>query len=220
MKTSPGQRPLPRPGGAFFVPMGATLGATRRSPNDYAAITVPYRRLYASVLPTHLRPPVVEHARLGAHLLGETDGVSHTIVATALAEALLLAGASILRPAPSRRRRRHLRPGPASGRSRFAPGVRPCRADSARRAGQPWTCSPPTGRRCFSLLQARCQPPPATRRPCSLPVPAAQRDAVSWISGAPTSQRSPSKEPGQSTPDRPGEHHGARPFTGGWGCLV
>ena len=80
---------------------GATLGATRRSPNDYAAITVPYRRLYASVLPTHLRPPVVEHARLGAHLLGETDGVSHTIVATALAEALLLAGASILRPAPS-----------------------------------------------------------------------------------------------------------------------
>ena len=48
--------------------------------------------MYASVLPTHLHPPVIEHTRLGAHLLGETEGVSHTIVATALAEALLLAG--------------------------------------------------------------------------------------------------------------------------------
>ena len=59
---------------------------------DYAAITVSYRRLYPSVLPTHLHTPVIEHTRLGAHLLGETDGVSHTILATALAEALLLAG--------------------------------------------------------------------------------------------------------------------------------
>ena len=59
---------------------------------DYAAISVSYRRLYTSVLPTHLHPPVIEHTRLGAHLLGETEGVSHTIVATALAEALLLAG--------------------------------------------------------------------------------------------------------------------------------
>ncbi len=42
--------------------------------------------------PTYLHPPVIEHTRLGAHLLGETDGVSHTILATALAEALLLAG--------------------------------------------------------------------------------------------------------------------------------
>jgi hypothetical protein len=44
------------------------------------------------VLPTHLHAAVIEHTRLGAHLLGETDGVSHTILATALAEALLLAG--------------------------------------------------------------------------------------------------------------------------------
>ena len=35
---------------------------------------------------------MIEHTRLGAHLLGETDGVSHAILATALAEALLLAG--------------------------------------------------------------------------------------------------------------------------------
>ncbi|MGO9781409.1 MAG: transcriptional regulator [Streptosporangiaceae bacterium] len=59
---------------------------------DYAAITVSYRRLYASVLPTQLHAAVIEHTRLGANLLGETDGVSHTILATALAEALLLAG--------------------------------------------------------------------------------------------------------------------------------
>jgi hypothetical protein len=60
--------------------------------SDYAAITAAYRRLYASVLPTQLHPPVIEHTRLGIHLLGETAGVSHTILATALAEALLLAG--------------------------------------------------------------------------------------------------------------------------------
>jgi hypothetical protein len=43
------------------------------------------------VLPTTCTP-VIEHIRLGAHLLGETEGVSHTVVATALAQALLLAG--------------------------------------------------------------------------------------------------------------------------------
>ena len=59
---------------------------------DYAAITVSYRRLYTSVLPTYLHAAVIEHTRLGTHVLGETDGVSHTILATALAEALLLAG--------------------------------------------------------------------------------------------------------------------------------
>jgi hypothetical protein len=59
---------------------------------DYAAITAAYRRLYTNVLPTHLHPSVIEHTRLGAHLLGETAGVSHDLVATALAETLLLAG--------------------------------------------------------------------------------------------------------------------------------
>ena len=60
--------------------------------SDYAAITAAYRRLYASVLPTHLHPPVIEHTRMGAQLLSETAGVSHGILATALAETLLLAG--------------------------------------------------------------------------------------------------------------------------------
>jgi hypothetical protein len=59
---------------------------------DYATITAAYRRLYTDVLPTHLHPAVIEHTRMGTHLLGETAGVSHTIVATALAESLLLAG--------------------------------------------------------------------------------------------------------------------------------
>ena len=60
--------------------------------SDYAAITTAYRRMYANVLPTHLHPAVIEHTRMGAQLLGETAGVSHGILATALAETLLLAG--------------------------------------------------------------------------------------------------------------------------------
>ena len=60
--------------------------------SDYAAITAAYRRLYTSVEPTQLHPPVIEHTRMGAQLLGETAGVSHIILATALAETLLLAG--------------------------------------------------------------------------------------------------------------------------------
>jgi hypothetical protein len=60
--------------------------------SDYAAITAAYRRLYPDVEPTHLHPPVTEHTRMGIHLLSETAGISHTILATALAEALLLAG--------------------------------------------------------------------------------------------------------------------------------
>lgn len=60
--------------------------------SDYAAITTAYRRLYANVQPTHLHTPVIEHARMGTHLLAETTGVAHTILAAALAETLLLAG--------------------------------------------------------------------------------------------------------------------------------
>ena len=76
------------------LPLAKSRGVIQPSTvaGDYAAITVSYRRLYTSVLPTHLHAAVIEHTRLGAHLLGETDGVSHTILATALAEALLLAG--------------------------------------------------------------------------------------------------------------------------------
>jgi hypothetical protein len=59
-----------------------TLGGMIQPPTvagDYAAIMVAYRRLYASVRPTHLHAAVVEHTRLGAHLIAETTGVSHQI---------------------------------------------------------------------------------------------------------------------------------------------
>jgi hypothetical protein len=85
MPRNPSRTPLP-PAKSRGVIQPSTVAG------DYAAITVSYRRLYTSVLPTHLHAAVIEHTRLGAHLLGETDGVSHTILATALAEALLLAG--------------------------------------------------------------------------------------------------------------------------------
>jgi hypothetical protein len=88
------QASMPRNTSHAPFPMAKARGVIQPSTvaGDYAAITVSYRRLYTSVLPTHLHPPVIEHTRLGSHLLGETDGVSHTILATALAEALLLAG--------------------------------------------------------------------------------------------------------------------------------
>jgi tetratricopeptide (TPR) repeat protein len=63
-----------------------TIGA------DYATITVAHRRLYWSVQPAHLHPTVVEHTRLGLHLLAETTGVARRLLATALTESLLLAG--------------------------------------------------------------------------------------------------------------------------------
>jgi hypothetical protein len=88
------QAPMPRNASRTPLPLAKSRGVIQPSTvaGDYAAITVSYRRLYTSVLPTHLHAAVLEHTRLGAHLLGETDGVSHTILATALAEALLLAG--------------------------------------------------------------------------------------------------------------------------------
>ncbi|GAB7047565.1 hypothetical protein [Catenuloplanes indicus] len=64
----------------------ATIGA------DYASITVAHRRLYWSVKPDHLHPTVVEHTRLGLHLLTETHGIARRVLATALGESLLLAG--------------------------------------------------------------------------------------------------------------------------------
>jgi len=84
----------PRYGGQSAPSLSKARGVIQPSTvaSDYAAITAAYRRLYANVLPTHLHPPVVEHARMGAQLLGETAGVSHGVLATALAETLLLAG--------------------------------------------------------------------------------------------------------------------------------
>lgn len=75
--------PLPR---AVTAVQPATIGA------DYSAITVAYRRLYWSVQPSQMHPAVIEHTRLGLHLLGETGGVARRLLATALAESLLLAG--------------------------------------------------------------------------------------------------------------------------------
>jgi hypothetical protein len=88
------QAPMPRNASRTPLPLAKSRGVIQPSTvaGDFAAITVSYRRLYTSVLPTHLHAAVLEHTRLGAHLLGETDGVSHAILATALAEALLLAG--------------------------------------------------------------------------------------------------------------------------------
>jgi hypothetical protein len=64
----------------------ATIGA------DYSVITVAHRRLYWSVQPAQLHPTVVEHTRLGLQLLAETHGIARRVLATALAESLLLAG--------------------------------------------------------------------------------------------------------------------------------
>ena len=84
----------PRHGAQAVLPVSKARGVIQPSTvaSDYAAITAAYRRLYASVLPTHLHPPVIEHTRMGAQLLNETAGVSHVILATALAETFLLAG--------------------------------------------------------------------------------------------------------------------------------
>ena len=89
------RHPLPaRHGGHTAAPLSKAPGVIQPSnvASDYAAITAAYRRLYTDVEPTHLHPPVIEHTRMGTQLLGETAGVSHTILATALAETLLLAG--------------------------------------------------------------------------------------------------------------------------------
>ena len=94
----PEPTPLPPPG----IPCQPATAATRRcryrgKGRDPAVqrgkrLRGHHSRLYTHVEPTHLHPPVIEHTRVGAQLLAETAGVSHTVLATALAEALLLAG--------------------------------------------------------------------------------------------------------------------------------
>ncbi|GAB2846189.1 hypothetical protein GCM10022221_51850 [Actinocorallia aurea] len=84
--TAPAQGvPLPLPQASTGV-QPSTAGS------DYAAITTAHRRLYWTVQPAQMHPAVTEHARLGTQLLGETSGVSRRILATALAESLLMAG--------------------------------------------------------------------------------------------------------------------------------
>ncbi|MEU6236978.1 transcriptional regulator [Kitasatospora sp. NPDC047058] len=76
---------LPRPMGSAGT-QPATVGA------DFATVTEAHRRLYWSVSPATLHQAVAEHANLGTALLGETDGFARRILASALAESLLLAG--------------------------------------------------------------------------------------------------------------------------------
>jgi len=80
-----GRPALPLPNAAVAV-QPPTIGA------DYTTITVAHRRLYWSVQPANLHPAVVEHTRLGTHLLAETSGVARRVLAAALAESLLLVG--------------------------------------------------------------------------------------------------------------------------------
>lgn len=84
----------PRTGTTEALPVPTASGMIQPPTvaSDYILITGSYRRLYASVQPAHLHPAVIEHTRMGTHLLGETTGVSRQIIAAALAEALLLAG--------------------------------------------------------------------------------------------------------------------------------
>ncbi|MEV6972547.1 transcriptional regulator [Kitasatospora sp. NPDC093806] len=76
---------LPRPVGLAGSQPG-TIGA------DYAIVTEAHRRLYLSVAPAVLHRAVAEHAGLGTALLGETAGVARRVLASALAESLLLLG--------------------------------------------------------------------------------------------------------------------------------
>jgi hypothetical protein len=79
-------------GAAAPLPQASTALQPSTVGGDYAAVTVAYRRLYWSVQPSQMHPAVIEHTRLGMHLLGETGGVARRILAAALAESLLLAG--------------------------------------------------------------------------------------------------------------------------------
>ncbi|MFB9588521.1 transcriptional regulator [Streptomyces racemochromogenes] len=59
---------------------------------DYLAVTRAHRRLYWTVAPAVLHPPVSAHAVLGEALLPATAGATRQAVAAALAESFLLAG--------------------------------------------------------------------------------------------------------------------------------
>lgn len=76
---------LPRPANRSGSQPG-TVGA------DFGIVTEAHRRLYLSVAPAVLHRAVAEHANLGTALLGETAGTPRRILASALAESLLLLG--------------------------------------------------------------------------------------------------------------------------------
>jgi tetratricopeptide (TPR) repeat protein len=84
-----------RPAVGRSVPLRVPRSAGRQPDTigaDYAAITATHRRMYWTVTPASLHPAIAEHGTLGETLLSETSGIVRTILASALAEELLLAG--------------------------------------------------------------------------------------------------------------------------------
>ncbi|MFI7537473.1 transcriptional regulator [Streptosporangium sp. NPDC049376] len=59
---------------------------------DYASVTKAHRRLYWRVQPPLIRAAATEHTRFGTQLLSEMSGAPRRVLATALAESLLLVG--------------------------------------------------------------------------------------------------------------------------------
>jgi hypothetical protein len=90
--TSRAQPPQAPAGAALPLPKAATPVQPLTIGADYTAITAAYRRLYWSVQPAQMHPAVIEHTRLGTHLLAETTGRPRHLLAASLAESLLLAG--------------------------------------------------------------------------------------------------------------------------------
>ncbi|MQY06480.1 tetratricopeptide repeat protein [Actinomadura macrotermitis] len=88
----PTSTPIQVPGAALPLPKAAAAVQPPTVGADFAAINAAHRRLYFSVQPAQLHPTVLEHTRLGTQLLAETTGVPRRILATALAESLLLVG--------------------------------------------------------------------------------------------------------------------------------
>jgi len=86
---TPGPATIP-PG--LPIPQAAASLQPSTIGTDFTTITVAHRRMYWTVQPAHLHPTVVEHTRLGLHLLSETNGVARRLLAVALSESLLLAG--------------------------------------------------------------------------------------------------------------------------------
>ncbi len=76
--------------GALPRPVGHTGSQPTTIGADFGTVTEAHRRLYPSVAPAILHRAVAEHANLGTALLGETSGIPRRILASALAESLLL----------------------------------------------------------------------------------------------------------------------------------
>jgi transcriptional regulator with XRE-family HTH domain len=78
--------------GAFVVPpVHQSEPGSLVASNDYMAITCAHRHLYWHSQPAHLHAAVVEHANLGGALLAGVCGAPRSVLASALAESLLLA---------------------------------------------------------------------------------------------------------------------------------